>query len=149
MLVLMEQAFCVGHEFALHDAIVLCHDSKEDLPSWVLVELARRSRAYVRGEKPTKRHGRHSSSRTEQAQLVADARCFRAVNNLRERGLTYLEAFEAASEELHLSSEAVTKTYYRHKRRVNAGSYYISMLYMDPDFVGYLLYNDALLESWW
>ena len=148
MLDLMEHAFRAGHELALHDAIVLCHERKQCLPPWALAELARRSQVVGRGEKAKKRMGRHALPRTEQQQLLSDACCFEKVNECREqwtRKLRGEDAFSAASHELNLDKETIRKAYSRHKRRLGKRGYYISLLYCLPDFVGYLEHNEALL----
>jgi len=148
MLALMKHAFSQGHELALHDAVVLCNESKRPVPAWALAELSRRSLAIARNEKTTKKKGRHASPRTEQEQLVVDAACFAAVNERREswdRKLRGQDAFTAAADELPLDAESVKKAYYRHRRRVQNRTYYISLAYCLPDYVAYLEHNQALL----
>lgn len=148
MLVLMEHAFRHRHELALHDAVVLCNENKRPLPAWALAELSRRSLATARNEKLKKKKGRHALPRTEQEQLVVDAACFAAVNERREtrhRKLLGQDAYTAAADELHLGAETVKKAYYRHRRRVQNRTYYVSLAYCLPDYVAYLEYNQALL----
>ena len=146
---LAKRGFGAGHELALHDAIVLCHDMRWPLPRWALAELARRSRAFARGEKPVKKMGRHAVARTEQEQLLEDARCYDAVKKWREnsdRKLRGEDAFQAAADELHLSRETVRKAHYRHEKRLKKGHSYISWLYCrERDIVEYLQYNRELL----
>ena len=155
MLRLMEHAYSVGHELALHDAVILCHDTNLPLPGWALADLAALSEAFIRNEKLGKKRGRHAVPRTEQEQLVSDARCYATVNEWRQRKtdlkkpdrkkLRGEDSFTVAARELHLERETIHKAYYRHRKRVGKGTYYISLLYCQGDYVGYLLHNEVLL----
>jgi hypothetical protein len=57
------------------------------------------------------------------------------------------DAFTAATRELGLrgEGETVRKAYYRHHKRIGKHTYYISLLFCLPDYVAYLVYNEALL----
>jgi hypothetical protein len=79
MLSLMQHAFRAGHELALNDVIVLCHDAKHQLPEWALAELAGRFRAEALGKKLEGKRGRHARPRTKQAELLADAQCYQGI----------------------------------------------------------------------
>jgi hypothetical protein len=126
----MERAFRAGHDLALHDAVLYCHETKQPLPNWVMEGLAKRSRQAVSGEKVKKKMGRHASPLEQQRQLLADAYCFEAVSELHDQGLSWVQAFEEATDELEVSAEAIRKAYSRAKKRLNSNDYYLSYQYL-------------------
>ncbi len=142
LLAVMERAFRAGHEIALSDCVALCHAQGWPLPAWAFDVLAALASDEASGKKATKKMGRHSRSRAHQMQLVADARCFEAVEALRKDGLTWTGAFEKASEELPLTAEGARKAYSRVKRSLASGSFYVSWLYLEFDIVSYCHLND-------
>ena len=129
----MERAFRAGHELALHDALVYCHETKQPLPGWAIEGLAKRSRQAVSGEKVKKKMGRHASPLEQQRQLLADAYCFGFVQELHASGLSWVQAFEEATDELELSAEAIRKAYGRAKRRLDSNDYYLSYQYLQNE----------------
>jgi hypothetical protein len=150
MLKLAKHAFGFGHELALHDAIILCEETKRPLPRWALAELSRRSRAFLSGAKIKKKRGRHARPRTGQDQLVGDARSFAAVNGWRldrksKDALRGEDVFTVAANELHSDRETVRKAYYRHRDRMKKRAYYVSLAYCAGDLVDYLQHNEELL----
>lgn len=127
----MKRAFLAGHELALHDAVVYCHETQQPFPGWAMEALAQRARRSASGERVKKKMGRHASPQEQQRQLLADAYCFEVVNDLREDyGLTWVDAFEKATDEVHLTAEGVRKAYSRAKKRYASKDYYLSYLYL-------------------
>jgi hypothetical protein len=126
----MERAFRAGHELALHDAVVYCHESKQPPPNWVMEALAQQARQSARGAKPKKKMGRHASPLEQQRQLLADAYCFEFVQELHVSGLSWERAFAKTGDEVHLSAEAVRKAYSRAKKRFANKDYYLSYLHL-------------------
>lgn len=143
----MGNAFYEGHDLALHDAVVSCYQNKKRLPDWVREELYNRSLAVGRGEKPKKRMGRHAQSVEQQKQIVSDAQCFEAVNELRgNKTLTSDGLYMEAGRKVHASKETVRKAYARHKHRVDSGKYYVSLVHLGSDYVEFLHLNSDLLR---
>ena len=126
----MERAFRAGNDLALHDAVVYCHEAKQPVPSWAMEGLAKRSRQAASGEKVKKKMGRHASPLEQQRQLLADAYCFEFATELHDRGLSWTDAFEKSTEEVHLSAQAIKKAYGRAKKRLASKDYYLSYLYL-------------------
>lgn len=148
MLRLMHRAFEAGHELALHDAIAVCHETKRSLPDWAMAELAKRSRSIARGEKFSKKRGRHAVPSTEQEQLLDDANCHAEVCERRLEQSKFPkgeDAFSMAGNTLGRDRETVRKAFRRHRDRVEKGNYYVSWAYCDGDVVKYLQHNQELL----
>jgi hypothetical protein len=140
-LVLAERAFRAGHELALYDAIVIGGQDEQPLPKWVIAAVEERGRLLALGQKPKKKLGRHSSARAEQEQIIDDCRTVNVIAGLREEGRLQLdEAIERATDHLNRSPEAIHKAYYRHKRRIASGNYYVSFLSLG-DIVEYTSFN--------
>jgi hypothetical protein len=141
----MEQAFSAGSELALLDAISFCDKEHRPLPSWALTELALRARAQAKGEKIKKKMGRHAFL-GQQADLVFEARCFEWVREFREEGHKKergADAFSRTAAKLHSGDNTVKKAYYRFRSK-RPSQRYISLLYLQDDFVGFLQYNSLL-----
>jgi hypothetical protein len=153
ILAAMERAFRAGHELGLLDCIVFCHEKKRTLPGWAFDALAERARDQATGKKPNRKMGRHALLFSEQDQLHADSQCFMMVNSIRQRHEEKDEDFfDKAAKELHLTPDAVRgdvfavaarvfdldretvrKAYYRVRKKLASGSYYLSYLYrQDP-----------------
>jgi len=141
---MMKRAFRADHELALDDAVVLCWFEERVLPHWALDALAARAIGRAHGRKIESRMGRHSHSREQQKQLMADARCFALVNEMR-RGRAESrrgeDAFTAAGKKLHLDRETLRKAYYRARRRRANRSFYISWLYLDQ--------AECIIDEFW
>lgn len=122
----MERAFRDGNELALHDAVMCCYESKWPLPDWA----SKAFTAHALGEESTqKKMGRHAVPGTEQKQMLDDLFCYETVRLLCEDDfLTWVGAFEKASEKLCIPADTLRKAYHRTKRRLATGEYYLSYL---------------------
>lgn len=145
---LTERAFRNGHELAFLDVIVFCHESKRPLPAWALDELARRSHLQAHGKyKPKKKRGPHGSLQRQQQDFVTDARRFQAVRDLCDEGMKWQDAVEKVSLTKPLRGyETIRKSYFHHKKRLDRGTHYISLIYLQPDVVAYVIYNRELSD---